>query len=32
LAIAFETFPVVVLKYKEYNFFSCNASPVSCNL
>jgi len=30
--IAFAPFPVVVFKYKGYNFFNCNASLVSCNL
>jgi len=30
--IAFAPFPVIVLKYKGYNFFNCNASLLSCNL
>jgi len=29
---AFSPFPVIVLKYKGYKFFNCNASLVSCNL
>jgi len=30
--IAFAPFPFIVLKYKGYNIFNCNASLVSCNL